>query len=111
MSKIKQESLDAVFEYLASKNGAKLCCQQIATHFQWTISHVSRILIGLQGDNKILVSLSKRDRTYYVPTKEQLTTASPDHTPVKTEPLKVDKYRRELYRELAEARASIPSIG
>jgi len=101
----------AIYEYLESKQGAHLYCHQIAAHFGWTVSHTSRQLLNLSRDMKIMVSLSRRDRSYYVPMKDQITTASHDHTPIKTEPLKVDKYRRELYRELAEARASIPSIG
>mgnify|MGYP001585152269 CR=1 FL=1 len=34
-----------------------------------------------------------------------------DSSPVNAKPLKVDKYRRELYAQLEAARSAIPSIG
>lgn len=111
MSKINEAAMEAAHAYLASKAGAYLCCQQVATHFGWTSAHTARILLALSQCQRIMISLHKRDRTYYVPSKDQAASASPAHTPVITPPLKVDKYRIALYRELAEARAAIRSIG
>lgn len=105
------EAEEAIFSYLKSKNGARLCCQQIANHFGWTLSHCSRMLMSLANKYRILISTHKRDRTYYVPSAEAVAGPSPEHTPVHTAPIKVDKRRLELYRELAEARAAIKSIG
>jgi len=113
MSKFPEtvEAEEAIVQYLESKKGARLCCQQVANHFGWTLSYASRILLNLSRANRILIALSRRDKTYYVPDEENIAKTSPIHMPLPKTELKVDKYRRELYRELAEARAAIPSIG
>lgn len=113
MSKMPEtvEAEEAIIEYLTAKKGARLCCQQIANHFGWTLSHCSRMLMSLANKYRILISTHKRDRTYYVPSMEAVAGPSPDHTPINTPPLRVDKSRRELYQRLAEARAAVKSIG
>lgn len=113
MSKMPEtvEAEEAIVEYLKSKNGARLCCQQIAIHFGWTLAHCSRALMLLSNKYRILISTHKRDRTYYVPNAEDVAGPSFEHQPPSTRPLKVDKSRRELYQRLADDRAAIKSIG
>lgn len=111
MSKITKASLDAVYAYLAAKSGARLCCQQISIHFGWTNAYTSEALSALTKSERIQTSTFTRNRTFYVPAEGERTDAPAAHTPMKSPPLKVDKHRLELYRELAAARLAIPSIG
>lgn len=113
MSKMPEtfEAEEAIVQYLKSKKGARLCCQQIAKHCGLTMAACSRLLMALSNKYRILISTHKRDRTYFVACSDPVASPSPEHTPANTPPLKVDKNRIELYRELAAARAAIKSIG
>lgn len=100
-----------IVEHLKANLGKNFHCRDFVEKFGWKSSPTSRLLIGLAREGRIMTVLTSSDREYWIPDPTTAASAAPSHTAVDTKPLKVDRHRIELYRQLAADRAAIPSIG
>lgn len=110
----KQETSyeDKIMAWLRSMGGEVVVIAAIARKFKVGDASVLTLLNELAASGKVRRSNAKRGVGFYIPTEAMLNAERRHAEEVKPPPpLKVDKHRRELYAQLAEARASIRSIG
>lgn len=110
---LDQTSYEAlVLSWLRSKDGDVVLVTSLSKKFMVGDASMLTLLNELVACGKVRRSTAKRTLGFYIPTDAQLNAERRANEEVRqTQPLKVDRQRRELYAQLEAARASIRSIG
>lgn len=99
-----------ITEFIRSKNGVAQSAMQVSLHFNVTQHYASDMLAMMVLYRYIQHSFGNTLKSFVI---FGHVSGSPTAAarPQDRGPLKIDWHRLELYKELAEARTSMPSIG
>lgn len=106
-SDIRRDILDA----LATAGEDGLTIAAIATATKFGLASLRPVLAELGGTMVIRSTQAGRNMRFWIPSAERLRAEEEARQVRVVPPLKIDKARRELYAELAAARAAIRSLG